>query len=200
MKIRTDFVTNSSSSSFTLEIRFDLKNGNKLVFEDTGGTAEGDRGEHFIYDAVANVSPKQLGTARDVDELIRLLTDGIIDYEETGEIPKRKIFEDTKSKAYRFIKKLKKEVKSMDDIRLIKISGDEFNYGTNYTRIYMFDRDAKRYYGLRQGDDFVNVDGTRGGDLQFSDADKCDDFRLVDESADIEEVYREIVDAAAGTP
>lgn len=199
MKIRTDFVTNSSSSSFTLEIQFDLKNGNKLVFEDTGGTAEGDRGEYFIYDAVANVSPKQLGMAKDVDELIRLLTDGIIDYEETEEIPKRKIFEDTKSKAYRFIKKVKKEIKSMDDIRLIKISGDEFNYGTNYTRIYMFDRDTKRYYGLRQGDDFVNVDGTRGGDLQFSDADKCDDYRLVDESDDIEEAYREVVDAAAGT-
>ena len=42
MKIRTDFVTNSSSSSFVLVIRIGLKNGEVLKFIGDGGVSEND--------------------------------------------------------------------------------------------------------------------------------------------------------------
>ena len=185
MKIRTDFVTNSSSSSFTLEIRFDMKNGKSIVFEDTGGNPEGDRGKYFIFDAVATVSPKQLGTVENVEELIQLLTNGIIDYNKWAEDddpwkdeedeptePKRKIFEDPESKASSFVRKIKQAAKTMDDIISITIAGKEDQGDAFYYRTYSYDRETGQYTGIQQGKPIVWSEA-HCGDLLFSDKNTC---------------------------
>ena len=79
MKIRTDFVTNSSSSSFVLEICIELTDGKGLMFKANGGTAETGIIDYFWSDATVTVSPKQLGTAKSVQELIELLKNGVYD-------------------------------------------------------------------------------------------------------------------------
>ena len=47
MKIRTDFVTNSSSSSFVLEIFISLENDSGILFHGNGGTPECGREDYF---------------------------------------------------------------------------------------------------------------------------------------------------------
>ena len=180
MKFRRDFVTNSSSSSFVLEIRFDMKDGKVVEFEDMGGTPEGDEGKFFKHDAVAKVSPKQLGTASNMDELIKLLMDGVIDYNkwaedpdawhEEGETPQaeRKIFS-TRSK---FIRSIKQAASSMDDIRSITIAGKEENCGTQYHRIYTYDRETGQYTGIQKGKPITWAEG-HCGNVVFSDANTC---------------------------
>lgn len=171
MKIRTDFVTNSSSSSFTLEIGFKLVNGKTVSFCAHGGDDEAGVIDYFYSDAVVTVSPKELGTANSVEEMIKLLTDGVVDddwdegikiFEKSNPIENE--YEETHD-AYDFITEIRSEIKRMDDIETITISGNEENY-ESYYRSYTYNRKTGQYTGVVEGEEFEK-DGSSGGDLRF---------------------------------
>lgn len=189
MKVRADFVTNSSSSSFTLMIDFELVSGKHVSFDANGGTGETGRIDYFDGDAIVTVSPKQLGCAKDVNELIELLKDGVVDDNWTDEV---KIFAesrpmqsdccDEKFDAYDFITKIKKKIKSMDQIKKITISGNEENH-LCYNRNYAYNLETKEYTGVEEGYEFEK-DGSSGGDLRFTDLDSCTITRIEGEEDD----------------
>ena len=116
MKIRTDFVTNSSSSSFVLEIRIGLKNGEVLEF-----TGEGTTGEWPApyYDIEARKSPEELCKSGSIDGLIQALKDSVVSQDEDDETHMIPVFNEDSN----LIKGLRK-LHSVDEIKEITITGD----------------------------------------------------------------------------
>lgn len=184
------------SSLFKLAITLDLTNGETISFDAHGGTGETGRIDYFDNAAVVTVSPKQLGNAKDVDELVKLLEEGVRDgwsgkkiFDKSCPVESDCCFDelayyldldgddedeyqDLIFDAYDFITEIREKITDMDQIEEISIYAEEDFGDEPFVRNYVYNLSTKEYTGTEEGQQIIG-DGN-SGDLQLDDLGSCD--------------------------
>ena len=178
MKFRTDFVTNSSSSSFMLTVSIQLKNKKYLNWElNAYEDYYGDPGCYGEIDA--NLSPKRLAKCPTVDAMLDLLGQSV--KLEGGDSV-------AKGKRTRFFNSVKKKIQSMDEIAQIRVEGIEIYSDNNcYQSTYYYDRLQDRYIHIASGEYQDDLDGAHGGYLSVPDEEELDRSFLDEDDLDGDE-------------
>ena len=165
MKIRTDFVTNSSSSSFTIEIGFFYRNG-RYNMDNITTKYEGP-GDIFLFHEVAGrVSAKEMGNCKSVEELIELLKNGFFGDEKPAYTKKS-----WKNGINDLIYELENNV-NIVKLRKIYISGREVGWDNTSMEEYTYDILNKSYEKNTSQKQFVSSEGF-SGELVSNDTDEA---------------------------
>lgn len=150
MKIRTDFVTNSSSSSFSVVISVETKDGKKILFEESPWEYNVDDGGYVkFYGNLSNILTKDGKRLKpkysNIEELAKYLVESVSDdlYDEFGEeefeeddyseelecFEKRITADDVQERKEDFVKKVVEVAKTVDDISKIRIEHEYSAWG-----------------------------------------------------------------------
>ena len=166
MKFRSDFVTNSSSSSFIFELQILLKNGETLNYDVTGYE------EDEYYEVNANISPKAMAKCKNVQELVDML-------EEALDCEGNPILTENSS----LIQDVHK-IPSMDDIAEITITGtEEYDPELSYTQKYTYNCQTNTYTKSFDGEELSAINGASGGSLFVPDDEEANEISM-EETAD----------------
>ena len=167
MKIRSDFVTNSSSSSFTITLDIKLKDGKVLRFCDG---RDGDDGAIF-----GKLYPAELAAQKSIEDLIALLRKNVYLYDnylDEGKIypfdPESPLYPaDYDDNAPEKMVNALRELKGMEDIASITVEGmEEYANGEEpWTQTWSYDMETGEESFTEEGERLTDYDGGSGGSL-----------------------------------